>query len=202
MCGSDRIKSRNIAEIICSQMSKVRMKKMKPLWMFPLNHFLPIEITQVHFQMGTKTKNRNNHEHKAKCNSYCSSSNSVLHAHNLFKRIFKYLQTNKWTHPRPAHRSVGSKRKTAMRTTKDTSSVKGNLQWCIAVPGTRWIKLATMALKCARISLRISTSLSFSASKSMRVRSTYSKNKAPRAKVSRSKAPLVLEQKEMKLSDD
>ena len=91
---------------------------------------------------------------------------------------------------------------TVMRTTNNTSSMKGNLQWCIAVPGTRWIKLATMALKCARISLRISTSLSFSASKSMRVRSTYSKNKAPRAKVSRSKAPLVLEQKETKLLDD
>jgi hypothetical protein len=49
-----------------------------------------------------------------------------------------------------------------------------------------------MALKCARMSLRISTSLSFSASKSMRVKSTYSKNKAPSAKVSRSKAPFVL----------
>ena len=51
--------------------------------MFPLNYFLPIEITQVHFQMGTKTKNRNNHEHKAKYNSYCSHFNSALHAHNL-----------------------------------------------------------------------------------------------------------------------
>lgn len=61
------------------------------------------------------------------------------------------------------------------------------------LPGTHWIKLATMALKCARMSLRISTSLSFSASKSMRVKSTYSRNRAPRAKVSRSKAPFVLE---------
>lgn len=112
MCGLDRIKSRNIAEIICSQMSRTRMKKIKPLWMFPLNYFLPIEITQVHFQMWTKTKNRNNHEHKAKCNSCCSPSNSVLRVHSLFKHIFKYFQTYKWTHPRPAHRPVGSERKT------------------------------------------------------------------------------------------
>lgn len=64
-----------------------------------------------------------------------------------------------------------------------------NLFW---VPGTHWIRLATMALKWARMSLRISASLSFSASSSIRVRSTYSRNKAPKARVSRSRAPLVL----------
>lgn len=88
---------------------------------------------------------------------------------------------------------------TAVRNTTGFSCKDGTSQWGIIVPGTHWIKLATMALKCARISLRISTSLSFSASRSMRVRSTYSKNKAPRAKVSRSKAPFVLGKKKRKI---
>lgn len=26
----------------------------------PLNYFLPLEMAQIHFQMGTQTKNRNN----------------------------------------------------------------------------------------------------------------------------------------------
>lgn len=63
------------------------------------------------------------------------------------------------------------------------------------LPGTHWMKLATIALKWARMSLRISTSLSFSASRSIRVRSTYSRKRAPRARVSRSKAPFVLQRK-------
>lgn len=50
-----------------------------------------------------------------------------------------------------------------------------------------------MPLKWALISFRISNSLSFSASRSMRVRSTYSRKRAPRARESLSNAPLVLE---------
>lgn len=59
-------------------------------------------------------------------------------------------------------------------------------------PGTDCMRLATMALKWARMSLRISMSLSLSASKRIRVRSTYSRKRAPRASVSRSRAPFVL----------
>lgn len=54
------------------------------------------------------------------------------------------------------------------------------------------MRFATMALKWALISLRISASLSFSTSKCSRVRSMYSRNRAPMARLSRSRAPLVL----------
>ena len=60
------------------------------------------------------------------------------------------------------------------------------------LPGTHCTMLATMVLKWARMSFSTSSSFSFSASSSMRVMSTYSRNKAPRARLSRSSAPLVL----------
>lgn len=62
----------------------------------------------------------------------------------------------------------------------------------LTLPGTHWMRFATMALKWALISLRISASLSFSASKCIRIRSTYSRNRAPMARLSRSRAPFVL----------
>lgn len=62
----------------------------------------------------------------------------------------------------------------------------------LKLPGTHWMRFATMALKWALISLRISASLSFSTSKCTRVRSIYSRNRAPMARLSRSRAPFVL----------
>lgn len=69
-------------------------------------------------------------------------------------------------------------------------------------PGTHWMRLATMALKWARMSLRISASLSFSASSSIRVISTYSRKRAPKARVSRSRAPFVLHQEDLQIETD
>lgn len=114
---------------------------------------------------------------------------TTICSHVYFQENF---ETNKRSHPRSAYSGI-KEESSVMKNTNGFSTVKGNSRWCVTLPGTHWIKLATIALKCARISLRISTSLSFSASRSMRVRSTYSKNKAPRANVSRSKAPFVLE---------
>lgn len=66
------------------------------------------------------------------------------------------------------------------------------IQNVLKLPGTHWMRFATMALKWALISLRISASLSFSTSKCSRVRSMYSRNRAPMARLSRSRAPFVL----------
>lgn len=54
------------------------------------------------------------------------------------------------------------------------------------------MRLAIIPLKWALMSLSTSSSFSFSASRSILVRSTYSRNKAPIARESRSRAPFVL----------
>lgn len=60
------------------------------------------------------------------------------------------------------------------------------------IPGTFWMMLATSALKWQRMSFRVSESLSFSASSSCRVRSTYSSSVLFREWLSASSPPLDL----------
>lgn len=60
------------------------------------------------------------------------------------------------------------------------------------LPGTFWMIFATKALKWHRISFRVSESFSFSASRSCRVKSTYSKRVLLRKWVSLSRPPLAL----------
>lgn len=62
-----------------------------------------------------------------------------------------------------------------------------------AIPGTFWMIFATKALKWHRISFSVSESFSFSASRSCRVRSTYSSKVLLRKCVSLSRPPLALE---------
>ncbi len=64
------------------------------------------------------------------------------------------------------------------------------------------MRFATIPLKWALISFKMSSSLSFSASKSIRVRSTYSRKRAPRARESRSNAPLVLQRRKKRSKTD
>lgn len=63
---------------------------------------------------------------------------------------------------------------------------------CLCVPGTFCMMLATRALKWERMSLSVSESLSFSASRSCRVRSTYSSRVLFREWDSPSRPPLAL----------
>ncbi len=64
--------------------------------------------------------------------------------------------------------------------------------FCGCVPGTFCMMLATRALKWERMSLSVSESLSFSASRSCRVRSTYSSRVLFREWDSPSRPPLAL----------
>lgn len=60
------------------------------------------------------------------------------------------------------------------------------------LPGTFWMIFATKALKWHRISFSVSESFSFSASRSCRVKSTYSSKVLLRKCVSLSRPPLAL----------